>query len=121
MDQELKKLQVSGFYRDVELPPPTNILDDVEKKIAEKMGFRATSDDRYKLLEMQVDLVIEDDKFAKEDAKAGIAVPYIVTIDKNSQTVLAVRRNWDPKTTPNKSAIISFIILRAAFGFYAFA
>jgi hypothetical protein len=118
---ELKKLQVSGFYRDVELPPPTNILDDVEKKIAEKMGFRATSDDRYKLLEMQVDLVIEDDKFAKEEAKAGIAVPYIVTIDKNSQTVLAVRRNWDPeddnKKKRNHFVHYSYV---PAFGFYAF-
>jgi hypothetical protein len=51
---DLKKLQIAGFYRDIELGDPNNILDEVEKKIAEKLGFRATSDDRYKLLEMQV-------------------------------------------------------------------
>ena len=60
---ELKKLQRDGFYRDVELGEPTNTLDEIEKKIAEKLGFRAETDDRYKLLEMHVDLVIEDDKF----------------------------------------------------------
>jgi hypothetical protein len=49
---ELVKLQVAGFYRDVDLGDPVNSLDDIEKKIAEQMGFRATSDDRFKLLEM---------------------------------------------------------------------
>ena len=58
-ENELRRLQVAGFYRDVDLGDPVNTLDDVEKKIAEKMGFRATTDDRYKLLEMQVDLDLE--------------------------------------------------------------
>ena len=51
---ELRRLMVAGFYKDIDLPEPQNTLDDVEKKIAERMGFRATSDDRYKILEMQV-------------------------------------------------------------------
>ncbi len=59
---ELHKLQASGFYRDVDLPEPTDTLDEIEKAIAEKMGFRATADDRYKLLEMHVDLVLPDDR-----------------------------------------------------------
>lgn len=118
---ELKKLQASGFYCDVELPEPVNTLDEIEKKIAEKMGFRATSDDRYKLLEMHVDLVIEDDKYAKEEAEAGVAVPYVVTIDKNSQTMLAIRRNWEPddeiKAKRNHFVHYAYV---PAFGFYAF-
>lgn len=118
---ELKKLQVSGFYCDVELPEPTDTLDEVEKKIAEKMGFRATSDDRYKLLEMHVDLIIEADKFAKEESDNGVAVPYVVTIDKNSQTVLAIRRNWDPedKNKAKRNHFVHYAYV-PAFGFYAF-
>jgi len=58
-ENDLLKLQASGFYRDIELGAPDNTLDEVEKKIAEKLGFRATTDDRYKILEMHVELDIE--------------------------------------------------------------
>jgi hypothetical protein len=49
-ENELRRLQVSGFYRDVDLGPPDNVLDEVEKKIAEKLGFKASTDTRYKFL-----------------------------------------------------------------------
>jgi hypothetical protein len=117
---ELKKLQRDGFYRDVELGEPDNTLDEVEKKIAERLGFRATTDDRYKLLEMQVDLIIEDDKFRDKDDE-GIALPYIVTIEKGSSEILAIRRNWQPddklKTKRNHFVHYSYV---PGFGFYAF-
>lgn len=118
---ELRKLQASGFYRDVELPEPTDTLDEVEKKIAEKMGFRASSDDRYKLLEMHVDLVIEDDEYAKDEAEAGIAVPYVVTIDKGTQTVLSIRRNWEPddEAKAKRNHFVHYAYV-PGFGFYAF-
>ncbi len=118
---ELKKLQANGFYRDVDLPEPSDTLDDIEKKIAEKMGFRASSDDRYKLLEMHVDLVIEDDKYAEDEAEAGIAVPYVVTIDKGTQTVLSIRRNWDPDddTKAKRNHFVHYAYV-PGFGFYAF-
>ena len=97
-ENEIRKLQVSGFYRDVDLGEPTNVLDEVEKKIAEKMGFQATADDRYKILEMHVDLVLAGDEDRDEDGEeTGIALPYVVTIDKGTQTILAIRRNWDPE------------------------
>ena len=117
---ELRKLQAAGFYRDIELPEPTNTLDEVEKKIAEKMGFRAESDDRYKLLEMQVDLILDDDPYRdKEDD--GIALPYIVTIDKASETILAIRRNWNPddKKKAKRSHFVHYSYV-PGFGFYAF-
>ena len=118
---ELKKLQASGFYRDIELGEPSDCFDEVEKAIAEKMGFRASSDDRYKLLEMHVDLIIEDDKFAKDESKAGIAVPYVVTVEKSSQTILAIRRNWnsddDLKQKRNHFVHYGYV---PGFGFYAF-
>ena len=115
---ELKRLQASGFYIDADLPDPTNTLDEIEKKIAEKMGFRAESDDRYKLLEMQVDLVLEDDPYADED---GLALPYIVTVDKETETVLAVRRNWDPddETCAKRNHFVHYAYV-PGFGFYAF-
>jgi len=118
---ELKKLQASGFYRDIDLPEPTDTLDDIEKAIAEKMGFRASSDDRYKLLEMHVDLVLPDDEFAVDEAEAEIAVPYVVTMDKATETILSIRRNWDPeddlKKKRNHFVHYGYV---PGFGFYAF-
>jgi hypothetical protein len=119
-ENEMKRLQRSGFYRDVDLPEPTDTMDDVEQAIAEKMGFRATSDDRYKLLEMHVDLVIEDDKYReKEDGDVGL--PYIVTMDKASETILSIRRNWNQndkqKRKRNHFVHYSYV---PGFGFYAF-
>jgi hypothetical protein len=118
---EMAKLQAAGFYRDVELEDPVDSLDEVEKAIAEKMGFRASTDDRYKLLEMQVDLVLPDDKFTKDESEAEIAVPYIVTLEKGTSTILAIRRNWDPdddlKKKRNHFVHYAYI---PGFGFYAF-
>jgi len=118
---ELAKLQASGFYRDVDLPEPTDTLDEIEKAIAEKMGFRATADDRYKLLEMHVDLVLPDDKLAADEAEAEIAVPYVVTIDKATQTVLSIRRNWNPddKLKRKRNHFVHYGYV-PGFGFYAF-
>jgi len=119
-ENDIRRLQVAGFYRDIELPEPVNTLDDVEKSIAEKMGFRATSDDRYKLLEMQVNLDLEGYEDKDEDGKpTGIALPYIVTIDKSSQEVLAVRRNWEPddEGCQKRSHMVHYGYI-PGFGFY---
>jgi hypothetical protein len=92
---QIRKLQVDGFYRDADLGDPVDTFDEVEKKIAEKMGFRAETDDRHKLLEMHVNLDLPGFEDKDEDGKeTGIALPYVVTIDKHTRTVLAVRRNW---------------------------
>ena len=75
-ENELRKLQVAGFYRDVDLGTPMATFDDVEKKIAEKMGFQATSDDRYKILETQVNLDLPGYEDKDEDGNpTGIALP----------------------------------------------
>jgi hypothetical protein len=119
---ELKKLQANGFYRDVDLPDPVNSMDEVEQKISEQLGFRAETDDRYKLLEMHVDIAIEDDKYRdEEENELEIALPYVVTIDKETQTVLSIRRNWNPddkkKLKRNHFVHYSYV---PGFGFYAF-
>lgn len=89
---DMKKLQVAGFYRDVELGEPQIIHTDIEKKKAEDQGFALTDDDRYQILEIHVDY----DMPGYEDADE-IALPYVVTIDRGTNKVLAVRRNWNPE------------------------
>ena len=121
-ENEVRRLQVAGFYRDIELPEPVNTLDEVEKKIAEKMGFRATSDDRYKLLEMQVYLDLEGYEDTDEDGfLTGIALPYIVTLDKSSNEILAIRRNWEPddETKQKRNHFVHYGYI-PGFGFYHF-
>lgn len=121
-ENELKRLQHAGFYRDVDLGEPNNTLDEVEKKIAEKMGFRATSDDRYKILEMHVDLDLMgyEDKDKNEEL-TGVALPYVVTIEKGSNTILAIRRNWEPddKTHQKRQHFVHYGYI-PGFGFYCF-
>jgi len=121
-ENELKRLQHAGFYRDVDLGEPNNTLDEVEKKIAEKMGFRATSDDRYKILEMHVDLDLAgyEDKDKNEEL-TGVALPYVVTIEKGSNTILAIRRNWEPddKTHQKRQHFVHYGYI-PGFGFYCF-
>jgi hypothetical protein len=119
---ELRKLQVAGFYRDIDLPEPADVFDEVEKKIAEKQGFRASTDDRYKLLEMQVDLDLDEYPDVDKDGEpTGIALPYIVTIEKSSGEVLAIRRNWRPEDE-NKQKRNHFVHYGyiPGFGFYCF-
>jgi hypothetical protein len=121
-ENELKRLQYAGFYRDIDLGEPDNTLDEVEKKIAEKLGFRATTDNRYKLLEMQVNLDLPgyEDK-DDEGNPTGIALPYIVTIEKGSSTILSIRRNWRPEdTTKQKRNHFVHYGYVPGFGFYCF-
>ena len=119
---DLRRLMVAGFYKDIDLPEPQNTLDEVEKKIAERMGFRATSDDRYKLLEMQVYLDLPGYEDKDEKGKdTGIGLPYIVTIEKTSQEILAIRRNWHPEdeTCQKRNHFVHYPYI-PGFGFYAF-
>ena len=89
---DMKKLQVAGFYRDVELGEPQVIHTDIEKKKAEDQGFTLTDDDRYQILELHVDYDLPG--YEDEDE---IALPYVVTIDRGTNKVLAIRRNWNPE------------------------
>ena len=87
---EVKKLQVAGFYRDVDLGEPVRVFTDVEKKKAEEQGYSLTDDDRFQFLEIHADYDLPG--FEDED---GIALPYVITIERGTQEVLAVRRNWE--------------------------
>jgi hypothetical protein len=87
-ENEIKKLQVAGFYLDEELGEPVRFFTDIEKKKAEEQGYTLTDDDRYQVLEIHVDW----DMPGYEDE---VPLPYVVTVERGTQTVLAIRRNWD--------------------------
>jgi hypothetical protein len=92
---DVKKLQAAGFWRDVELGEPLNTMDDIEKRKAEEQGFTATTDNRYRILEMHVDYNLPgfEDK-NKKGEETGVALPYVITVEKSTGKVLAIRRNW---------------------------
>ena len=87
---DIRKLQVAGFYIDVELGEPMAFYTDVEKKKAEDQGYNLSDDERYQILEIHVDYDMPG--YEDED---GIALPYVVTIERGTQEVLSVRRNWE--------------------------
>ena len=92
---ELKKLMAAGFYSEVELGEPSHELDEIEKQKAEEMGLSATQDNRFRVLEMHVDLDLEGyEDVDKKGEPTGIALPYVVTVEKGTGKVLAIRRNW---------------------------
>jgi hypothetical protein len=121
-ENEIRKLMVGGFYVDVDLGTPVKSFDEIEKKIAEKMGFSATEDDRYKILEIHVNLDLEGYEDEDKDGNlTGIALPYVVTIEKNSCNVLAIRRNWKPndKRKLKRQHFVHYGYV-PGFGFYCF-
>ena len=88
---EMDKLMASGFYREVDLGDPQSFPTDVEKKKAEEGGYTIQNDERYTLLEISVDMLIE----GVDDEEDDLPKPYVVTIDRGTSEVLAVRRNWE--------------------------
>ena len=119
---ELKKLQYAGFYRDVDLGEPMRVMDEVEKQKAEDQGFSASMDDRFQLLEMHVNIDLPGyPDVDKDNHETGIALPYVVTIEKGTGTVLAIRRNWreDDKLKARRQHFVHYGYI-PGFGFYYF-
>jgi len=94
-ENEILRLQEAGFYMDVDIGEPVFELDDIEKQKAEETGLSATDDERYRILEMHIDLDLKGFKHKnKKGEETGIGLPYVVTIEKGTRTILAIRRNW---------------------------
>ena len=119
---EVLKLQAAGFYSDVDLGEPSSDLDDVEKQKAKEQGFSATSDSRFRMLEMHVelDLVGHEDK-DKKGKPTGIALPYVVTIEKGTGVILSIRRNWreDDDFKVKRQHFVHYQYI-PGFGFYGY-
>jgi hypothetical protein len=119
---EVRRLQVAGFYRDVDLGEPMRIMDEVEKQKATEQGFSSSIDDRFQLLEIHVELDLPGYEDVDEDNnETGIALPYVVTIEKGTQTILAIRRNWleDDVTKAKRQHFVHYGYI-PGFGFYYF-
>ena len=112
---EMRKLQVAGFYREVDLGEPEPYHSDIEERKAEEGGFSLTDDNRYALYEIHADLVIE----GVDDSDDDIAKPYIVTIERGSGEVLAIRRNWNEEDTLylKRQHFVHYVYV-PGFGFY---
>ena len=122
-ENDLRKKQVSGFYRDIELTPGYNQETDVEKKERELEGVTKTKDDNiFTILEFHIDLDLEgfEDKDNAGDM-TGIKLPYILTLDAGSREVLSIRRNYQPMD-PLKKKIEYFVHFKflPGLGFYGF-
>ena len=92
---EVLKLQESGFYLDTDLGEPSYELDDVEEQKSKESGMSAIQDDRYRILEMHVDIDLPGFEHEnKKGEKTGIALPYVITVEKSSGEILSIRRNW---------------------------
>ena len=99
---EIRKLQFAGFYSDIELPPPAPDISEIQQKYNRLTGDSENYefDNRHTLLEMHVDIDLIGFEDTDRGMPTGIALPYVVTIDKSSRSILAIRRNWyedDPK------------------------
>lgn len=119
---ELIKLQYAGFYRDIDLGEPIRTMDEVEKQKAEDQGFSATMDNRFQLLEMHVNLDLEGyPDVDKDNNETSIALPYVVTIEKGTGMVLAIRRNYreDDKLKEKRQHFVHYGYI-PGFGFYYF-
>ena len=121
-ENEVVRLQEAGFYVDTDLGEPGYELDDIEKQKAEETGMSATQDDRYRILEMHVNLdLVGFEHTDKKGRETGIALPYVVTIEKSSRTVLAIRRNWyeDDVLHTKRQHFVHYQYI-PGFGFYGY-
>ena len=118
---DVKKLMVAGFYRDVDLGEPMAVLDDIEKRKAEEQGFSAINDNRFRILEMHVDYDLPGYEDEIDGEPTGVALPYVITIEKSTGKVLAIRRNW-LEDDILKSKRIHFVHYQyvPGFGFYGY-
>jgi hypothetical protein len=117
---EMRRLQVSGFYRDIDLGEPVQHLSDIEKKKADQQGYKATDDDRFQLLEVHAYWDLEGfEDTDSEGEETGIGLPYVITIDRGTNKILAIRRNYledDAKKTKRQHFVDYCYI--PGFGFY---
>ena len=121
-ENEILRLQEAGFYADIELGEPTFELDDIEKQKAEETGLTATDDDRYRILEMHVDLNLKGFEHKnKKGEETGIGLPYVVTLEKGTRKILAIRRNWyeEDKLQLKRQHFVHYQYI-PGFGFYGY-
>ena len=120
---DIKKLQVIGFYKDVDLQEPSDDLTNIQSKYNELTGERQTyeNDNRHTILEMMVDLDLKGFEDRKDGQVTGIALPYVITLDYQSSKILAIRRNFieDDPLKKRRQHFVHYQYL-PGMGFYGF-
>lgn len=112
---QLKKLQVSGFYRDIDVEEPPRNVTEIQKKKDEEMGVNIIDDDRYLLYEVHIDYDLPG--YENED---GIALPYVITLASTGE-VLSIRRNWNEDDELHEKRMhFTHYVYVPGFGFYGF-
>ena len=120
---DIRKLQVSGFYRDIDLPPSAPSTDEIERKYNELTGDSASYDydSRHTILEMHVNLDLPGFEDMEDGEPTGIHLPYVVAIDQSSRTILSIRRNWyEDDPLKNKREHFVHYQYMPGLGFYGF-
>ena len=118
---EIRKLQVAGFYRDVDIGEPQRTKDEIEERKNKETGFNSLNDDRYELYECHVNLDLEGYEDKEDGEPTEIAIPYVVTVMGGTGEVLAVRRNYyeDDPTKARRDHFVHYVYI-PGFGIYGF-
>jgi hypothetical protein len=118
---DIRKLQVAGFYRDVELGEPSRVKNELQEKKDKESGMSANNDDRYVLYESHVNLDLPGYEDKEDGKETGIAIPYVVTVVEGTGEVLAIRRNYyeDDDTKQRRDHFVHYVYI-PGFGFYGF-
>jgi hypothetical protein len=118
---EIRKLQVAGFYRDVELGEPTKTTDEIQERKNKETGFNSLNDDRFELFECHINLDLEGYEDKEDGKETGIEIPYVVTVIGGTGEILAVRRNYheDDPTKARRDHFVHYVYI-PGFGVYGF-
>ena len=118
---EIRKLQVAGFYRDVELGEPTKTTDEIQERKNKETGFNSLNDDRFELFECHINLDLEGYEDKEDGKETGIEIPYVVTVIGGTGEILAVRRNYheNDATKARRDHFVHYVYI-PGFGVYGF-
>ena len=118
---EIRKLQVAGFYRDVELGEPTKTTDEIQERKNKETGFNSLNDDRFELFECHINLDLEGYEDKEDGEETGIEIPYVVTVIGGTGEILSVRRNYheDDPTKARRDHFVHYVYI-PGFGVYGF-
>jgi hypothetical protein len=118
---EIRKLQVAGFYRDIELGEPSRLKNELQEKKDKESGMSSINDDRYVLYEIHANLDLPGYEDMEDDEPTGIAIPYVITVLEGTNEVLSIRRNYyeDDDTKKRRDHFVHYVYI-PGFGFYGF-
>jgi hypothetical protein len=118
---EIRKLQVAGFYRDIDLGEPTRAKNELQEKKDKESGMSSINDDRYVLYEIHANLDLPGYEDIEDDEPTGIAIPYVITVLEGTNDILSIRRNYyeDDDTKKRRDHFVHYVYI-PGFGFYGF-